>query len=231
MLKTALFSFLLPILASAQYGPAPGPSTPTTSAAAAVAVPSAPPSTAMQINIDVAVNETFFFSPANVSAPVGANVSFFFPANGLSHSVTQSSFGAPCTYLVANTTANTTAGFDSGLIQGEVFTVTILDTQPIWFHCKQVTHCGMGMVGSINAAEGTANSFENFMAAALAIGTGEVTETDNGAVIAGVHASAVGTPAATVSAASTGSTTSGSSQIAASTALALIAAVVAFVMA
>jgi len=232
MLTTALVSFLFPILACAQdYGaPAPGP--PSASSSSAAAAATAPPSTANQININVAFNEQFVFNPANVSAPVGATVSFYFPNNGVTHSVTQSSFAAPCTYLAANTTANTTGGFDSGLVENVVFTINITDTQPIWFHCKQVTHCGMGMVGSINAPA-TGNTFDSFHTAALAIGSNEVTEKDNGPVLGGVHATAVGTPAAAAAATSpaAGGTTSGANSVVASGALALVAAGVAFVMA
>jgi hypothetical protein len=84
----------------------------------------------------------------------------------VSHSVTQSSFADPCTHLAA---ANGSGpGFDSGLQKTVQFTIKITDdskredrlafarqfsslTLPfflaIWFHCKQGTHCGQGMVG------------------------------------------------------------------------------------
>lgn len=44
----------------------------------------------------------------------------------------------------------------------------------IWFFCKSPTHCGLGMVGSINAPA-TGNTFDNFQAAAVKIGSNEVT--------------------------------------------------------
>jgi len=163
------------------------------------------------VNIEVAFDETFVFNPANVTAPNGTVVTFFFPAAGLSHSATQSSFAEPCTYLAANSSTGSSGGFDSGLQQGVQFSITIEnDQEPIWFHCKQVDHCGMGMVGSINAPT-TGNTFAAFQAAAQAIGSNEVTETDNGPVTGGVNAVASATPANTVSAAAAASSSSSSS--------------------
>ncbi|KAJ7619481.1 hypothetical protein FB45DRAFT_160063 [Roridomyces roridus] len=175
MLFAALFLFSS--LAAAQYGIPPPPPAPV-----AAAVPLAPADSPGHVNINVALSG-FAFSPANVSAPNGTAVTFWFPNSGLEHSVTQSSFENPCTYLAA--TSNTSAGFDSGLTQGTQFTIVIQDdTKPIWFHCKQISHCGsFGMVGSINAPTTGSNTFDAFQAAANNIGAGEVSETDNGPVI------------------------------------------------
>ncbi|KAH9984888.1 hypothetical protein BJV77DRAFT_952280, partial [Russula vinacea] len=108
-------------------------------------------------------------------AYVGDIVEFtFHPKN---HSVTQSSFAAPCTPLKG--------GFDTGFnpvapgtsdweLPTRQFTVN--DTNPIWIHCEQAantaaSHCGKGMVFAVNpGAYGSFNSFENFKAEALAIG-------------------------------------------------------------
>lgn len=85
----------------------------------------------------------------------------------VAHSVTQSTFAAPCTYLAA---ANgSSGGFDSGLQNtAKQFTVTIENDQErkptlpssslclrsllilttaVWFFCKSLQHCGNGMVG------------------------------------------------------------------------------------
>jgi len=212
----ALSILALPFAGYAQIygGPLP-PSTPTTAAAVvAPAAPSAPPSTSNQINVDVYPNAAFVFNPSNFTASNGTLVTFFFPTSTLTHSVTQSSFEDPCTYLVAN--GSTPGGFDSGLTSGAQFTINITDdTQPIWFHCKQITHCGLGMVGSINAPTTGNNTFAAFQAAAIAIGSSEVTETDNGFVSGGVDAVATVSPAntATASAGSSGSS-SGASRVA-----------------
>jgi plastocyanin len=152
------------------------------------------------MNVDVAFQKTFVFHPANITAPKGTNVTFWFPNSPLAHSVTQSSFAAPCTHLDAANGAS--AGFDSGLQKAKQFTITITDdTKPIWYHCKMATHCGQGMVGSINAPS-SGNTFDSFKAAALQIGSAEPAETDTGFVSGGVNAQATASPAATGSGAS-----------------------------
>ncbi|KAF9452227.1 hypothetical protein P691DRAFT_615381, partial [Macrolepiota fuliginosa MF-IS2] len=166
-----------------------GATTPATTAPATA--PSAPPSTPGHVNIDVTVGQTFIFSPANVTANVGDLVTFFFPGGNLPHSVTQSSFANPCTYLAAN--GSNPAGFDSGLQLAKTFTINITNTNPIWFHCKQILHCGMGMVGSINAPLNGTNTHAAFVAAAQAIGGSE--ETDSGSpILTGAGAVATGPP-------------------------------------
>ncbi|KAJ8483224.1 hypothetical protein ONZ45_g14673 [Pleurotus djamor] len=179
---------LLPGFAAAQYGyGAPADSGSTSTSAAPAAAPSG--------QINVADGGNFVFSPANVTASNGTIVNFIFPnpGAGISHSVTQSSFASPCTYLAAS--SNNSAGFDSGLTAGTTFSITITDdTKPIWFHCKFPTHCGFGMVGSINAPS-TGNTHDAFVAAAMAIGSNEATETDNGPVTGGFGAVATAAPA------------------------------------
>ncbi|PPR04973.1 hypothetical protein CVT24_010431 [Panaeolus cyanescens] len=172
MFTKAFSLLLLSSLAAAQSYGAP-PDSPPAAAPPPVA-PSAPANTPGQINIDVAPQGQFMFNPSNVTAPVGTLVTFFFPkltcvfSAGLAHSVTQSSFQNPCTYLAAS--GNSSAGFDSGLQQGATFTINITNTDPIWFFCKQVTHCGSGMVGSINAPT-TGNTFSAFQQAAISLGS------------------------------------------------------------
>nr|GAT61255.1 predicted protein [Mycena chlorophos] len=183
---------LAPLVARAQYGygpPAGGGNTAPTTTQAAVA-PSAPSDTPGHHNVNVAPNEQFVFTPNSITASVGDQVTFWFPNNGLTHSVTQSSMAAPCTHLTAS--SNSSAGFDSGLTADTQFTITISDaSQPIFFHCKQVLHCGMGMVGVING------NITQFMAAAEAIGSKEATETDSGFVSGGVNAVASASPSNT----------------------------------
>ncbi|KAF5330430.1 hypothetical protein D9619_005620 [Psilocybe cf. subviscida] len=216
MFSKLAFVFVLPALVLGQnYGaPDPAPaspaSTPTSSAAATV--PSAPANTTGHINIDVGAGGKFVFSPANISAPVGTIVTFYFPGS-LAHSVTQSSFANPCTYLAANSSASpsTPAGFDSGLVTASTFTINVTDTSPIWFHCKQVSHCGLGMVGSINADESSPNTFEKFQAAALALGSSGSAPTETGpGATGGVHGVATALPSSDVGQSGSGSGSSGS---------------------
>jgi plastocyanin len=185
----ALHVLVLPILAVAQHNRyAQAPST----VIQASSVPSAPADTTGRINIDVAFNQAFVFHPASITAPNGTIVTFFFPT-GFSHSVTQSSFDSPCTYLAASEGT----GFDSGLTQATQFTLNVTnDAEPIYYHCKQSLHCGQGMVGTINAPS-SGKTFESFKAAALKIGNSEPTETDTGPVTGGVGAVATAGPRAT----------------------------------
>ncbi|KAF8964040.1 hypothetical protein BDZ97DRAFT_1660883 [Flammula alnicola] len=232
--KTAV-AFLLPVLAAAQqYGGGPGPSTPTSTTPAAVSVPSAPADSTGQMNVDVTFNGAFVFHPANISAPVGTLVSFFFPGGSLAHSVTQSTFAAPCTYLAANSSnSSSPVGFDSGLVTASTFTINVTDTQPIWFHCKQVTHCGSGMVGSINAPTTGTNTFDAFQAAAVALGGNAPNVSRVQRLIGGVHGVATAAPSSDAGSTSSGSgsgSASDATKVVASAGVAFLSAAVAMIM-
>jgi len=228
MFTSTLTLALLPLLAlaSPQYGGYGGTGPAATSTAAAAAASSAPPNTAGQINVNVGASG-LTFSPANFSAPVGTLVSFFFPSS-IPHSVSQSSFANPCTPL-SGSSGN---GFDSGLTSGKEFTINITDAStPIWFFCKAPTHCGSGMVGSINAPA-TGNTFDAFQAAALKIGSSEPTIADNGPVTGGVGAIATSGPTASSAASSapsptksSGGSSSGAGRIVATSGMGLVAVV------
>lgn len=134
--------FVLSILPStlAQYPGGGSGSSSTTSAAA-----TAPSASGVHV-VQVGSNG-LSFSPNNVTAAVGDKIQFEFFAP--EHSVAQSSFSSPCTPLNGT-------GFFSGLVttssgqNTNVFTVTINDTNPIWFYCSVPTHCQSGMAGVIN---------------------------------------------------------------------------------
>ncbi|KAG9024968.1 hypothetical protein FS837_005130 [Tulasnella sp. UAMH 9824] len=102
------------------------------------------------------------YTPNQVMADVGDILSFHFQFNN--HTVTQSSFDAPCAPLAG--------GFDSGFMpvameatEFPVYNVTVQTTDPIWIYCRQVSHCGMGMVFAANAPQ-TGKTFDAFLAAA-----------------------------------------------------------------
>jgi len=87
------------------------------------------------------------------------------------------------------------------------------------------------MVGSINAPMNGSNTFDAFHAAAMAIGSNEVTETDMGAVTGGVHGIATAAPSSDAggSSGSSSSSPSGSSKAAvASAALIFFSAIAGF---
>ncbi|KAJ7349475.1 hypothetical protein DFH08DRAFT_145266 [Mycena albidolilacea] len=155
------------------YGGGGGSTPTTTPSSAAVAAPSAPANDATHFNVNVAPGGVFKFDPAEITAPVNSTVTFWFPNTPqVPHSVTQSSFDAPCTHLAAS--ANTSEGFDSGFTVAKQFSIVITDaSKPIWFHCKQFQHCGMGMVGSINAPQNGTTTFAAYLAAASKIGLSE----------------------------------------------------------
>lgn len=136
------------------------------------------------------------YTPNQVMAAVGDTIQFvFMPKN---HTVTQSTFAAPCQALPG--------GQDSGFVpvsanatSTQAFTVTVNATDPMWFYCRQVGHCQAGMVFAINP---TANkTFAAFQAAANAT---------NATTLAPPSAtSGTGSSAGTASTAETGSTGTG----------------------
>ena len=98
------------------------------------------------------------FSPENVKAQVGDQLEFhFYPK---AHSVSQSSFAAPCTQLEG--------GFNSGFVpisddseaKSSTFTVVVNDTKPIWIYCAQTQHCqnNMSMVVNVSFQSALLNS-------------------------------------------------------------------------
>ena len=64
---------------------------------------------------------------------------------------------------------------DANATEFPVWNVTVNDTAPLWFYCRQgantaASHCGKGMVFAVNCGpDGSANSFTNFKQSALNI--------------------------------------------------------------
>ncbi|EJD02091.1 uncharacterized protein FOMMEDRAFT_147198 [Fomitiporia mediterranea MF3/22] len=230
---TAVVSVLaLPAFVVAQYGAPPaGNSNPTTTSAVSSA-PSAPPNTPGFMNVDVGPGEQLVYNPANFSAPNGTIVTFYFPNDGLyTHTVTQSSFNDPCTPLAANSTAGTPAGFDSSFQAGVQFSINITNDQiPIWFHCKLPMHCGLGMVGAINAPTNGSNTYAAFQAKAMAIGQSEPVESTGPIVLGGFAASAAASPSNTASAGGSGSPSGATRLSVTSAATALLGAAAAMIL-
>jgi len=152
----------------------------TTSPSASSAAPSTTStssSTQSQDHKIIVGGSTLTFQPSNISAQPGDTITFEFHQKN--HTVTQSSFAAPC-QMLSSTSTSGQVGFDSGFMPVSQnattfpsFTVQVNDTSPIWAYCRQVSHCGEGMVFAANANESTANTFEAFEARAKEInGTG-----------------------------------------------------------
>jgi plastocyanin len=132
----------------------------------------------------VGANDTLVYDPPQLAASVRDTIRFVFQSKN--HTVTQSSFGAPCEKLQFSTGQ---IGFDSGFMPGNAdgsvtFDVTVNDTSPIWVYCRQTGHCGQGMVFAVNSDESSARNFAAFQALAKTInGTGTTTSpTETGSV-------------------------------------------------
>ncbi|KAF2399044.1 hypothetical protein EJ06DRAFT_531359 [Trichodelitschia bisporula] len=134
---------------------------------------------------------SFQFFPESVTAQPGQTIRFEFLANN--HSVVQTSFDSPCTPAQG--------GFNSGFIANEANTIpgptkdfTVKDAGPLYMSCLQVTHCGKGMVFTINPpAEGKGQSHNLFKQAAIKVG-------GNNLALAAIQApSAVAQVASTIS--------------------------------
>ncbi|KAH6917257.1 hypothetical protein BKA70DRAFT_328254 [Coprinopsis sp. MPI-PUGE-AT-0042] len=126
-------------------------------------------------DVQVGAEGKLLYSPEAIFAEPGDQVVFHFhPKN---HTVTESSLNDPC--------GRKEGGFHSEFqpVAANVsiealptYTVDVKDKTPMWFYCAQgartdKSHCGLGMVFSINCGpEGAPNSFTNFKHSALAIG-------------------------------------------------------------
>jgi plastocyanin len=129
-------------------------------------------------------NPVLKFKPEFVNAVVGDTVTFHFQQKN--HSVVQTSFNEVCHPLLDTNSqpvfrtqfhpvANTDTEFPT-----EVYTVTDA-SKPLWFYCSQKSHCGKGMIFSINCPTEGPNSLDNFRTAALAIGAQEAAASSSAA--------------------------------------------------
>ncbi|KFY15531.1 hypothetical protein V492_01929 [Pseudogymnoascus sp. VKM F-4246] len=138
---------------------------------------------------------TLTFSPNNLQAEVGDMVQFQFGVGN--HTVTQSTFDAPCLPMGAgsNTTAIST-GFmpvAADATTAPLYTIPIVDKTPIWLYCAQGKHCqnGMVMVINENTAKNASRSLDAYIAGSAAApvsqapvantGSGTGTQTNVGA--------------------------------------------------
>jgi len=144
------------------------------------------------IEVIVGGNGTLTFSPDRVSAAPRDTIKFIFQAKN--HTVTQSSFGAPCMPLINATTG--TKGFNSGFMpvasgttDFPTYSLTINDTSPIWAYCAQTNHCGSGMVFAVNSDETSGRNFAAFQSLAKTLNgttsSNSTTPTTNGTTTTG----------------------------------------------
>jgi len=106
--------------------------------------------------------------PNIIHAQVGDTVQFQF--RGGNHTITQSSFSAPCSQIF--NTATQKKGIDSGFMKfdnttGQIGVFSLAITQvdtPIWLFCAQTGHCKKGMVAAINPQDTGDKTFAAFQA-------------------------------------------------------------------
>jgi len=150
-------------LAAFQAAATSGATPPASSSSAA-----APTSTAVPSSTDhkIVVGGTgvLAFNPSNITAQVGDTITFEFHQKN--HTVTASSFAAPCRDLFSTSGQ---AGFDSGFMPVAdgattfpTYTIQVNNTTPIWAYCRQATHCGQGMVFAANTVESGPKNFAAF---------------------------------------------------------------------
>jgi len=165
----------------------------------------------------VGYNQSLSYSPSNITAVKGDTVSFEFVTKN--HTVTQSTFAAPCTQLVNATTG--AVGINSGYMPVNAsatmvpsWTFQVLDDTPLWFFCLQGSHCQQGMVFSINATPN--KTFDAFQAAAknttvsVAAPDNNGTTTVNPTDISSPSSSSTASPTAVPSGATTNGTSTSS---------------------
>jgi len=124
--------------------------------------------------VQVGAGGALVYDPMNITAAVGDVIQFQF--TNKNHTVTQNSFGDPCTPMTGGVNSgflfvppNTTFASSSDM---PTWSITINSTDaPLWFHCSQtnpVSHCQSGMVFSVNANPNSNKSFADYLAIAKA---------------------------------------------------------------
>ncbi|KAJ3564808.1 hypothetical protein NP233_g8046 [Leucocoprinus birnbaumii] len=137
---------------------------------------------AADITVNVGANNGLVFDPPQVTAQPGDQIHFEFQSKN--HSVTQSTFAAPC--------VKSPTGIDSGFMfvdpnaaDHPVWTMQVADTTPLWFFCAQTNpavHCTAGMVFAVNPTAD--KSFDQFLATAKSGGSASnSTASPSGSVI------------------------------------------------
>ncbi|KAI9841717.1 MAG: hypothetical protein M1837_000450 [Sclerophora amabilis] len=93
------------------------------------------------------------YQPDSIKAEVGDVVEFEFGMKN--HTVTQSGFDKPCVKLEGGVDSGFMPNPDGDMGPPPSYSFQVTDTKPIWFYCRQKkgTHCGKGMVFSINPTE------------------------------------------------------------------------------
>jgi len=153
---------------------------------------------AANITVLVGQNGTLTYSPQSVTAQTGDIISFEFLTKN--HTVTQSTFATPCNQ----------SGIDSGFFpvaanatQVPQWSFTVENgSTPLWFYCRQIGHCQMGMVFAVNPT--ATKTYADFQG--IANGTLTAAQVANGTANSTTSSSASGPSASPVTGNSTNST-------------------------
>jgi len=118
-------------------------------------------------NVSVGFNGTLTYMPPSINASVGDVILFTFESKN--HTVTQSSFAAPCQNISADPIDSGFQFIPANSEQVMLFNFTVTNAStPLWFYCRQTGHCEQGMVFAINPPATGAKTFAAFQAAAKA---------------------------------------------------------------
>ncbi|KAF3391104.1 hypothetical protein DPV78_011071 [Talaromyces pinophilus] len=169
-------------LVGAQYG---NPGNSGSSTMTSSSLPSSTTTSATEVQTVTVGASGLTFSPDTLTVSPGGKVEFHFQPG---HSVTQASFANPCHPL-------SDTSISSGIVSGSnggsssIFTVTINDTNPIWYYCGQPGHCQAGMVGVINPPSTGSDTLAAFKASAATANGTTIPASVNGGVFGGASAS------------------------------------------
>jgi plastocyanin len=113
-------------------------------------------------------NGTLTYDPPFVMAQPRDTISFKFVSKN--HTVTQSTFGTPCLPAINSDGAPVlTSGFvpvSPNTTDFPSWNITVNTTDPLWFFCEQVGHCGKGMVFAVNPVQSSPRNFSAFQSLA-----------------------------------------------------------------
>lgn len=111
------------------------------------------------------------YTPDSVQAAPGDMIQFNFMSKN--HTVTQSSFGEPCVAMQGGVDSGFMPNADNTVNPPPMMMFQVMSTDPVWMYCRQMGHCGKGMVFSVNPTADKSQAA--FKAAAMAInGTGSM---------------------------------------------------------
>ncbi|KAF4119423.1 hypothetical protein GMORB2_4765 [Geosmithia morbida] len=107
-----------------------------------------PPAAAATHTVIVGGDDLVYIPDQLNDVPVGDMVIFQFMQQN--HTVTQSSFATPCDPLDGGLDTGFQPNADNAVSPPPQVAMQVTTTEPLWFYCKQMGHCGKGMVFSIN---------------------------------------------------------------------------------